>query len=108
MFGELKYPPGFEHFEYVNPTAPKLGTVRMMALGTFDNFNEVIAGVKGSFAGRAGVICDTLLSPSLDEAVADYGLIAEAVRYPDDFASATFRLRAGARHHDEKPIRSRT
>ena len=92
MFGELKYPPGFEHFEYVNPTAPKLGTVRMMALGTFDNFNEVIAGVKGSFAGRARVICDTLLAPSLDEAVADYGLIAEAVRYPDDFASATFRL----------------
>jgi microcin C transport system substrate-binding protein len=104
LFGELKYPPGFKYFDYVNPGAPKLGTVRMMALGTFDNFNEVIAGAKGSLARGVRVICDTLLAPSLDEAATDYGLIAEAVRYPDDFASATFRLRAGARHHDGKPI----
>ena len=104
LFGELKYPPRFKRFDYVNPDAPKLGTVRMMALGIFDNFNEVVGGLKGSLARGARVICDTLLVPSFDEAAADYGLIAEAVRHPDDFASATFRLRAGARHHDGTPI----
>jgi microcin C transport system substrate-binding protein len=104
LFDELKYPPGFAHFEYVNPNAPKLGSVRMTAFGTFDNFNEVVAGVKGSLALGARVICDTLLAPALDEVSAVYGLIAEAIRYPDDFGSATFRLRFGARHHDGKPI----
>src|SRR5262249_21245716 len=72
--------------------------------GTFNNFNEVIAGVQGSLALGARVICDTLLAPALDEVSAAYGLLAEAVRHPDDFASATFRLRAGARHHDGKPV----
>jgi len=104
LFGELKYPPGFPRFDYVNPEAPKLGVVRVTALGTFDNFNEVVGGVKGSLAMGARVICDTLLAPALDEVSADYGLLAEAVRHPDDFASATFRLRAGARHHDGKPV----
>jgi microcin C transport system substrate-binding protein len=67
LFGELKYPPGFKHFEYVNPNAPKAGTVRLNAFGTFDNFNEVVAGVKGSIAAGAGMISDTLLVSALDE-----------------------------------------
>ena len=104
LFGELKYPAGFERFDYVNPAAPKLGVVRMMALGTFDNFNEVVAAAKGSFAAYAGGISNALMAPSLDEVGTYYGLIAEAVRHPDDFASATFRLRTGARHHDGKPV----
>ena len=104
LFGELKYPPGFQHFDYVNPQAPKGGTVRMIAFGTFDNFNEVVAGLKGSVAMGAGTISDTLTSPSLDEVSTDYGLIAEAVSHPPDFSSATFRLRAAARHHDGKPL----
>jgi microcin C transport system substrate-binding protein len=104
LFGELKYPPGFPRFDYVNPDAPKSGVVRVTALGTFDNFNEVVGGVKGSLATGARVICDTLLAPALDEVSADYGLLAEAVRHPHDFASAAFRLRAGARHHDGKPV----
>jgi microcin C transport system substrate-binding protein len=104
LFGELKYPPGFSHFDYINPQAPKGGVVRLMALGTFDNFNQVIAGLKGLFAAAAGTICDTLMAPSLDEASAGYGLIAEAVSHPPDFASTSFRLRAAARHHDGKPI----
>jgi hypothetical protein len=57
LFGELKYLPGFERFDYANPDAPKLGAVRITAFGTFDNFNEVVAGVKGSLAMRARVIC---------------------------------------------------
>ena len=104
LFGDLKYPPGFTHFDYVNPQAPKGGAVRLMALGTFDNFNQVIAGARGLFAAAAGTICDTLMVPSLDEVSAHYGLIAEAVSHPPNFASTSFRLRAAARHHDGKPI----
>ena len=104
LFGDLKYPPGFRHFDYVNPQAPKGGAVRLMALGTFDNFNQVIAGAKGLFAAAAGTICDTLMATSLDEVSAHYGLIAEAVSHPPNVASTTFRLRAAARHHDGKPI----
>ena len=104
LFGELKYPPGFKHFDYVNPKAPKGGAVRMIAFGTFDNFNEVVSGLKGSIAMGVGMISDTLAVSSLDEVSTDYGLIAEAVSHPSDFAWASFRLRSGARHHDGKPI----
>src|SRR5260370_20069872 len=104
LFGELKYPHEFKRFDYVNPNAPKLGSVRMIAFGTFDNFNEVVAGLKGSIAAGASMISDTLLVSSLDEVSTDYGLIAEAVSHPADFSSPTFRLRAAARHHDGKPV----
>ena len=104
LFGDLKYPSDFRHFDYVNPQAPKAGGVRLMALGTFDNFNPAMAGLKGLFAAAAGTICDTLMAPSLDEVEVFYGLIAEAVSHPPDFASTSFRLRAAARHHDGKPI----
>ena len=50
LFGEVKYPAGFKHFDYVNPQAPKGGTVRMIAIGTFDNFNMAVSGVRGSLA----------------------------------------------------------
>ena len=50
LFDELKYPAGFKHFDYVNPQAPKGGTVRMIAIGTFDNFNMAVSGVRGSLA----------------------------------------------------------
>jgi microcin C transport system substrate-binding protein len=104
LFGDLKYPPGFSHFDYVNPQAPKGGGVRLVARGTFDNFNQAIAGLKGLFAVAAGTICDTLMVPSLDEPTAHYGLIAEAVSHPPNFASTSFRLRATASHHDGTPI----
>jgi microcin C transport system substrate-binding protein len=104
LFGEFKYLSGFSHFDYVNPQAPKGGAVRLVALGTFDNFNQVVAGLKGLFAAAAGTIYDTLMMSSLDEASGHYGLIAEAVSYPPNFASTSFRLRAAARHHDGKPI----
>src|SRR5262249_30928544 len=50
LFGDVKYPEGFKHFEYVNPNAPQGGAVRQSAFGTFDNFNMVVSGVKGSIA----------------------------------------------------------
>ena len=104
LSGDLKYPAGFRHFDYVNPQAPKGGTLRLAALGTFDNFNQVVAGLKGLFAAAAGTICDTLMVASLDEPMANYGLIAEEVGHSPNFTTISFRLRAAARHHDGTPI----
>ena len=104
LFGDLKYPAGFKHFEYVNPDAPKGGTVRQIAFGTFDNFNLAVAGVKGSLAMGQGMIYDSLMTSALDEVSSEYGQIAEAVRHPADFSSVTYRLRPEARWHDGKPI----
>ena len=104
LFGDLKYPEGFRQFDYVNPAAPQGGTVRQIAFGTFDNFNMVVAGVKGSLANGTALFTETLLTPALDEVSAEYGLLAEAVSYPDDRSSVTYRLRANARWHDGKPV----
>ncbi|MBN8959402.1 MAG: ABC transporter substrate-binding protein [Rhizobiales bacterium] len=104
LFGDLKYPAGFKHFDYVNPAAPKGGVVRLGTTGTFDNLNVVVAYVKGNLAANIGIIYDSLMESSLDEPSTEYGLVAEAVRYPDDFSSATFRLRPQAKWHDGKPI----
>jgi microcin C transport system substrate-binding protein len=104
LFGDLKYPPGFRQFDYVNANAPKGGTARQIAIGTYDNFNSVVSGVKGAIASSVALIYDTLMTPALDEVSTEYGLIAEAVSYPDDFSSATYRLRAEAKWHDGKPI----
>jgi len=104
LFGEVKYPPGFAHFDYVNPAAPKGGAIREAAFGTFDNFNIVVAGIKGSLATGITLIYETLLTSALDEVSTEYGLLAEAVSYPEDFSSATYRLRAEARWHDGRPV----
>ncbi len=102
MFGKLKYPAGFKHFEYVNPNAPKGGLVRLEARGTFDTLNGFT--IKGSSAAGLGLIYDTLLESSRDEAFAEYGLLVETVAVADDLSSVTFNLRPRARWHDGKPI----
>src|SRR5690349_4605365 len=90
LFGELKYPAGFKQFDYVNASAPKGGAVRMIVVGTsFDNFNSVVAGVKGSIVAGVELIYDSLLASSLDEVAVGYGLLAEAVSGPADFSSVT-------------------
>jgi microcin C transport system substrate-binding protein len=104
FFDDLKYPVGFRHFEYVNPDAPKGGTAQQIALGTFDNFNSAVAGVKGSLAAGVDLIYETLLVSSLDEVSSGYGLLAEAVSFPPDFSSVTYRLRRQAKWHDGTPI----
>ena len=104
LFGDLKYKPGFEHFDYVNPNAPKGGSVRQLATGTFDNFNTVVAGAKGTVAAGVDLIYDTLMIAALDEVSAEYGLLAESVSHPDDFSSVTYRLRPQAKFHDGKPV----
>ncbi|HTI03221.1 MAG TPA: ABC transporter substrate-binding protein, partial [Acidisoma sp.] len=94
LFGDIKYPAGFKHFDYVNPAAPKGGTVRLGVSGqTFDNFNRVIAGVKGNLAAGVTLLHDTLLVEALDEVSTEYGLLAESVNYPDDFSWVVYRLR---------------
>src|SRR5262249_48016778 len=105
-----KHPADFKHFDYVSPQAPKGGSVRMSVIGTFDNFNTAVGVTRGAIAAGIGVlgaislIYDMLLYESLDEVSADYGLLAEAVSYPPDFSSVTYRLRAQARFHDGRPV----
>lgn len=102
LFGDVKYPADFKHFDYVNPDAPKGGTVRLGAFGTFDSFNDFIP--RGNAAAGVNLIYDTLMTSSFDEPATEYGLIAETVRHPADFASVTFRLRPEAKWHDGRPV----
>jgi microcin C transport system substrate-binding protein len=102
MYGELKYGPGFAHFEYVDPRAPKGGAVKLSALGTFDSLNPFI--LKGVPAAGLGQVFDTLMVPSADEAFAQYGLLAETVETPADRSWVAFTLRRQARFHDGTPI----
>jgi microcin C transport system substrate-binding protein len=104
LFGEVKYPPDFAHFDYVNPQAAKGGHARQIALGTFDNFNIVVSGVKGALAAAIELTSDTLLAPALDEVSTQYGLLAEGVAYPVDFSWAVYRLRPDAKWHDGNPV----
>ncbi|MEA2991455.1 MAG: microcin transport system substrate-binding protein [Alphaproteobacteria bacterium] len=103
-FGDVHYPAGFKHFDYVNPNAPKGGVVRLVGNGTFDNFNVAVAGLKGTAGLGLGLLFDTLMVDALDEVSNAYGLLAEALRYPADYSSAAYRLRAEARWHDGKPV----
>jgi len=104
LFGDVKYPADFKRFDYVNPDAPKGGVARLISLGTFDNFNIAVAGIKGNLAPAATQIYETLMSKSQDEVVTEYGLIAESAAHPDDFTWVIYRLRKEARWHDGEPI----
>ena len=104
LLGDLKYPAGFKHFNYVNPNAPKGGTVRLTGFGTYDNFNPVVAGVKGTIVLGIAELYDTLMTPSFDEVSSEYGLLAERVSYPEDFSAVTYRLRPSAKWDDGKSV----
>ena len=104
MHGELKYPENFSHFDYVNPDAPKGGTLRMSVVANgFDSFNPfVIRGVAA--AGVSTYVYDTLLESSADEPFSEYGLIAGSVEVPEDRSYVIFNLREQARFQDGEPI----
>ena len=102
LFGDIKYPPDFTHFDYANPDAPKGGRLRLSAIGGFDSFNGYV--VKGEPADGLGLTYDTLLEPASDEPATEYGLIAESVEVPDDYSWVTYTLREEARWHDGQPI----
>jgi len=104
MHGELKYPEGFSHFDYVNPEAPKGGTLKLSVVSNgFDSFNPfVIRGVAA--AGVSTYVYDTLMESSADEPFSEYGLIAESVEFPEDRRYVIFNLREQARFQDGTPI----
>ena len=102
LMGEPKYPAGFKHFDYVNPAAPKGGLLRMSEEGSFDTFNTVIS--QGTPAAGTNLLYDSLMSGSLDEVATEYGLLAEGVKFPADFSSVTYKLRAEAKWADGQPV----
>jgi len=105
-FGELKYGPDFKHFAYVNPAAPKGGTLAIQikqASGNqnFDTFNTLnIFVLKGDGAAGMSGTFDSLMAGSGDEPNALYGLVAKAVRISSDKLTYRFILRPEARFHD--------
>lgn len=107
LIGKSKYGDNFQHYDYVNPDAPKGGTLNSVVLGTFDSFNPYI--VQGSpAAGLApfggGLLYDTLMEQATDEGSTSHPLVADAYKYPDDYSSVTYRLDPRAKWHDGQPI----
>ncbi len=101
-----KYPADFKHFDSVNPDAPKGGTVKLSSPAPYDNLNPAVfrgslaAGLATGFA----LIFDPLMIRSKEEGSTLYCLVCEWVSYPENYGSATFKLREGARWHDGQPI----
>lgn len=109
LWGDMQYPPGFTHFSYVNPSAPKGGELRLVSnlrVSTFDKYNPFT--VKGSApAYLSSLMFDSLLAGALDETAAGYGLLAQDVSVSTDGLSATFVLRQEARFHNGDPVLAR-
>jgi microcin C transport system substrate-binding protein len=106
LWGDLQYPAGFDHFDYVNAQAPKGGELRLVSnlrVSTFDKYNPFT--LRGNApAYLSALMFDTLLTGALDETGSGYGLLAEDVTVAPDRLSATFRLRREARFHDGRPV----
>ena len=106
LWGDMKYPPGFTHFDYVEPAAPKGGELRLVSnlrLSTFDKYNPfTIKGAAPAYLSQ--LMFDSLLTGALDEEGAGYGLLAEDVAVAPDGLAATFRLRPEARFHNGQPV----
>jgi len=107
LHGEPKYPADFKHVEFVNPDAPKGGTLKLHTTGTFDSLNPFI--VKGMPAAglnylRSGLFYESLMQNSWDEPFSLYGVIAESITVPEDKSWAKFKLRNKARWNDGQPI----
>ena len=102
VWGDFKYPPGFSHFDYVNPQAPKGGELKMVAnsrISTFDKYNPfTLKGTAPSYL--ADLLFESLLTGSMDEIGVGYGLLADDVEVAPDLMSATFRLHPQARFHN--------
>ena len=106
QYGDLKYPAGFKHFSYVNPNAPKGGTLNLPnpdRRTSFDKFNPFTLKVVTA-PGVAQLMFESLLIGSSDEIASSYGLLAEDVSLAKDQLSVTFKLRAAARFNDGAPV----
>jgi microcin C transport system substrate-binding protein len=108
VWGKFKYQPGYTHFDYVNPNAPKGGELRMVAgsrISTFDKYNPfTLKGNAPSFVGD--LLFESLLTGPMDENGVGYGLLAEDVEVAPDLMSATFRIRPQARFHNGDPVKA--
>lgn len=105
LYGEPpKYPENFQHFDYVNPDAPKGGTFRQAGFGSFDSLNPFIT--KGVPAANLSLIYDTLAVQSLDEPLSAYGLVAARIEKAPDNSWVRFYLRPEARFQDGHPLRA--
>ncbi|MGB0712149.1 MAG: extracellular solute-binding protein [Gammaproteobacteria bacterium] len=102
LHGEPRHAADFAHYDFVNPAAPKGGTVRLASLGAFDSLNGFI--LKGDPAPGIGMIYDSLTTHSPDEPFTEYGLLAETIDIAPDRSSVTYTLRPEARWHDGKPV----
>lgn len=102
MHGDMKYKKNFKHFSYVNPNAPKGGTLKMSAFGSFDTFNPYV--IKGVPAAGIGMVYDTLMVEAADEPFSEYGLIAQTIEMPKDRSRVTFNINPKARFHDGRPV----
>ena len=106
----LKYDANFQHFEWVNPTAPKEGQLHLPDMGTFDSFNSinekgrVAAGY--DYGGSRALVYDTLLEIAIDEPASYYGRLAEGVSVQEDYKWIAFKIRSDAYWHDGKRITS--
>lgn len=106
-FGDLKYPAGFTHLDYVDVDAPKGGTLRLRDTLTFDTVNPfTLKGVpfRSDSAAVMGFPYDSLMTSAADEPDSMYGLVAESADLADDLTSIVFKLRPEARFHDGSPI----
>ncbi|MGE0668734.1 MAG: extracellular solute-binding protein [Sphingomonadales bacterium] len=110
-FGELKYKPGFKHFDYVNPTAPKGGTMALLPVGgktSFDSLNPFIVGGTGAEGidndAPRSLVYDSLMTRAYDEPDAVYGLVAESAELAPDRSWVVFNIRPQAKWHDGTPI----
>lgn len=103
MYDDVKYPADFTHFDYVNPDAPRGGSIVLPAVGTsFDTLNPFV--LRGTPAAGVTMIYETLTEPSLDEPFTQYGLLAETIATPKDRSFVEYRLREAARWHDGRPV----
>ncbi|MDB5542296.1 MAG: hypothetical protein JWQ89_4023 [Devosia sp.] len=102
LIGEPKYPEGFARFDYVNPDAPVGGQVRLSSMGGFDTFNPILP--EGEPVDGIGLVYETLTTASLDETSTQYGDLAEAFSFPDDYSSVTFRMNPRAKWADGEPV----
>ena len=101
-FGDLKYPPDFEHLEYVNPYAPRGGEISIWAPGTFDSMNPYTR--KGNAGRLSSIFFESLLTGTADEVSGNYGLLAESLEYPEDRSWVVFNMRPEARFSDGTPV----
>jgi len=105
LYGAPKYPADFKHFDYVNPNAPKGGTVKQVGFGSYDSFNPfALRGTSAINILNQTLTYDALMTIGFDERGTQYGLLAESVTYPDDYSWIEYKLRPNVKWHDGVPI----